>query len=185
VTLLNTLPGSGASTDGTSRNGDRVHGTPTATPDAETPEVGWGFTHTRFSADVGGSEATERVRQQLEDVGGLPQNQHIMGWDADNPEPVKGRYDFEDLDRRIDFVRSSGSTPIVTLCCAPEMCAWCAWATFPPESAGCRASMARSALGTVRVVWCGLGHRCSPEAQGASGERVFRSLRHDLQELVG
>ncbi|MFJ9102915.1 xylan 1,4-beta-xylosidase [Streptomyces sp. NPDC102405] len=120
VTLLNTLPGSGAGTDGTSRNGDKVHGTPTTTPDAETPEVGWGFTHTQFSADEGSSAATERVEGLLADAGGVPQNQHIMGWGADNPEPVKGRYDFEDLDRRIDLIRASGSTPIVTLCCAPD-----------------------------------------------------------------
>ncbi|MEU6356038.1 xylan 1,4-beta-xylosidase [Streptomyces sp. NPDC047072] len=120
VTLLNTLSGNGAGTDGTSRNGDRVHGTPTTTPDAETPEVGWGFTHTQFSADEGSSEATERVEGLIKDSGGLPQNQHIMGWGADNPEPVKGRYDFEDLDRRVDFMRASGSTPVLTLCCAPD-----------------------------------------------------------------
>ncbi|MEU0413643.1 xylan 1,4-beta-xylosidase [Streptomyces griseorubiginosus] len=120
VTLLNTLPGSGAGTDGTSRNGDRVHGTPTTTPDADTPDVGWGFTHTQFSADEGSSTATERVEQEIKDAGGIPQNQHIMGWGADNPEPVKGRYDFEDLDRRVDFIRASGSTPTITLCCAPD-----------------------------------------------------------------
>jgi hypothetical protein len=120
VTLLNTLPGSGAGTDGTSRNGDKVHGTPTTTPDADTPDVGWGFTHTQFSADEGSSTATARVGRLLKDAGGLPQNQHIMGWGADNPEPVKGRYDFEDLDRRVDFIRASGSTPTITLCCAPD-----------------------------------------------------------------
>ncbi|MFF7054315.1 xylan 1,4-beta-xylosidase [Streptomyces griseorubiginosus] len=120
VTLLNTLPGSGTGTDGTSRNGDRVHGTPTTTPDADTPDVGWGFTHTQFSADEGSSTAGERVEQGIKDAGGIPQNQHIMGWGADNPEPVKGRYDFEDLDRRVDFVRASGSTPTLTLCCAPD-----------------------------------------------------------------
>lgn len=42
VTLLSTLPGNGVNTDGTSRDGDKVHGNPTATPDAENPEVGWG-----------------------------------------------------------------------------------------------------------------------------------------------
>ncbi|MCT9076749.1 GH39 family glycosyl hydrolase [Streptomyces fulvoviolaceus] len=120
VTLLNTLPGNGAGTDGTSRDGDKVHGTPTTTPDAETPEVGWGFTHTQFSADEGSSAATERVEGMLADAGGLPQIQHIMGWGSDNPEPVKGRYDFEDMDRRVDFIRASGGTPVVTLCCAPD-----------------------------------------------------------------
>ncbi|MFC8350548.1 xylan 1,4-beta-xylosidase [Streptomyces sp. NPDC057280] len=120
VTLLNTLPGNGASTDGTTSNGSRAHGTPTSTPDAGTPDVGWGFTHTQHSADEGSSTAVERVEGRIADVGGLPQNQHLMGWGADNPEPVEGRYDFEDMDRRIDFIRASGSTPVVTLCCAPD-----------------------------------------------------------------
>jgi hypothetical protein len=120
VTLLNTLPGGGTSTEGTSRDGDKVHGTPASPPDETTPDVGWGFTHTQFSADEGSPAATGRVEGLLSEAGGLPQNQHIMGWGADNPEPVEGRYDFEALDRRIDFMRSSGGTPVVTLCCAPD-----------------------------------------------------------------
>ncbi|WP_432195867.1 GH39 family glycosyl hydrolase [Streptomyces sp. bgisy027] len=120
VTLLNTLPGNGVNTDGTTRDGDKPHGNPTATPDATDPQVGWGFTHTQHSADEGASAAVQRVRGRLADAGGLPQIQHVMGWGADNPEPVRGRYDFEAMDRRIDFVRASGSTPVVTLCCAPD-----------------------------------------------------------------
>ncbi|MGW1957375.1 GH39 family glycosyl hydrolase [Streptomyces sp. NPDC001920] len=120
VTLLSTLPGNGTSTAGTTRDGDKVHGSPTATPDATNPEVGWGFTHTRFSADEGDSAAVERVEGRLADAGGLPQIQHVMGWGADNPEPVEGRYDFEAMDSRIDFIRASGGTPVVTLCCAPD-----------------------------------------------------------------
>ncbi|MGV9454266.1 GH39 family glycosyl hydrolase [Streptomyces sp. NPDC003635] len=119
VTLLNTLPGNGASTEGTTRDGDKVHGTPTATPNATNPEVGWGFTHTQFSADEGDPAAVDRVEKRLADAG-LAQIQHLMGWGADNPEPVPGRYDFEAMDRRIDFVRASGGTPVVTLCCAPD-----------------------------------------------------------------
>ncbi|MFI9770079.1 xylan 1,4-beta-xylosidase [Streptomyces sp. NPDC052415] len=118
VTLFNTLPGGGASTEGTTRDGDKVHGTPTAPADGTGPEVGWGFTHTQFSADEGDAAAVRRVEQRLPE--GMPQIQHIMGWGADNPEPVKGRYDFEAMDRRIDFVRASGGTPVVTLCCAPD-----------------------------------------------------------------
>ncbi|WP_155055482.1 GH39 family glycosyl hydrolase [Streptomyces blattellae] len=120
VTLLNTLPGNGASTEGTAREGDRVHGTPAPAPDQPEPEVGWGFTHTQFSADEGSPAAVARVEGLLSRGGGLPQVQHIMGWGADNPEPVKGRYDFAAMDRRIDFVRESGGTPVVTLCCAPD-----------------------------------------------------------------
>ncbi|MFJ5263031.1 xylan 1,4-beta-xylosidase [Streptomyces sp. NPDC088387] len=118
LTLLNTLPGDGGSTAGTTPDGDKVHGTPLR-PTETGPNVGWGFTHTQFSADEGSAAAVSRVEKRL-DAGGLPQNQHIMGWGADNPEPVKGRYDFEALDRRIDFARATTSTPVVTLCCAPD-----------------------------------------------------------------
>ncbi|MFJ4684100.1 xylan 1,4-beta-xylosidase [Streptomyces sp. NPDC088789] len=131
VTLLNTLPGDGSPV-GTTPDGDRVHGTP-ATPARTGPDVGWGFTHTQFSADAGSPEAVARVEERLTGTGPrtdtgtdtgtgapLPQNQHIMGWGADNPEPAKGRYDFAALDRRIDFARATGATPVITLCCAPD-----------------------------------------------------------------
>ncbi|MFE2888165.1 xylan 1,4-beta-xylosidase [Streptomyces sp. NPDC059272] len=118
VTLINTLPG-GGSTAGTSRDGDKVHGTPATPPDTDRPEVGWGFTHTQYSADEGSDTATERVEGLL-GKSQLPQDQAIMGWGADNPEPVKGRYDFGALDRRVDFMRTSGGTPVITLCCSPD-----------------------------------------------------------------
>ncbi|MDX2823966.1 xylan 1,4-beta-xylosidase [Streptomyces ipomoeae] len=118
VTLISTLPGDG-STVGTTRDGDKVHGTP-ATPSEDTgPSVGWGFTHTQYSADEGSADAIGRVEERLREQP-LPQIQHIMGWGAGNPELVKGRYDFEEMDRRIDFVRATGGTPVVTLCCAPD-----------------------------------------------------------------
>lgn len=120
VTLVNTLPGGGASTAGTSRDGDKVHGTPATPTDRPEPSVGWGFTHTQYSADEGSGTAVERVEQLLAKDGGLPQDQALMGWGADNPEPVKGHYDFGAMDRRIDFIRRSGGTPVVTLCCSPD-----------------------------------------------------------------
>ncbi|TVZ88962.1 glycosyl hydrolase family 39 [Streptomyces sp. BK340] len=119
VTLINTLP-SGGSTAGTSRDGDKVHGTPATSPERPEPYVGWGFTHTQYSADQGSGAATGRVAGLLAKNGGLPQDQALMGWGADNPEPVKGHYDFGAMDRRIDFIRRSGGTPVVTLCCSPD-----------------------------------------------------------------
>lgn len=81
--------------------------------------LGFGFTHTQYSADMGGSAARERVKSRLARVR-LPQNQHIMGWGAQNPEPSPGRYDFSSLDRRMELVRATGGTPVITLCCAPD-----------------------------------------------------------------
>jgi hypothetical protein len=50
----------------------------------------------------------------------MVQAQPIMGWGVDNPEPSPGQYDFESLDRRMDFIRRSGGIPVITLCCAPD-----------------------------------------------------------------
>ncbi|MEU1043040.1 xylan 1,4-beta-xylosidase [Streptomyces sp. NPDC005907] len=119
LTLLNTLPGDGGSTAGTTPDGDKVHGTPAVPHGAVGPEVGWGLTHTQFSADQGSGAATARVKGLLSKRR-LPQIQHIMGWGAGNPEPVKGRYAFAEMDHRIDFVRATGGTPVVTLCCSPD-----------------------------------------------------------------
>ncbi|WP_046728974.1 GH39 family glycosyl hydrolase [Streptomyces humi] len=120
VALVHMFPGGGSGAAGTTRDGDKVHGTPATPPDTVEPYVGWGFTHTQYSADEGSATATERVEGLLAKDAGLPQNQAVMGWGADNPEPVKGRYDFGALDRRVDFMRRSGGTPVITLCCSPD-----------------------------------------------------------------
>jgi hypothetical protein len=77
----------------------------------------WGFTHTDESADTGPTSdvaATGIARQPM------PQNQHIMGWGARNPEPTPGTYDFRSLDERIRYIRRTRGMPIITLCCAPD-----------------------------------------------------------------
>ncbi|MET9363846.1 xylan 1,4-beta-xylosidase [Streptomyces sp. NPDC006632] len=83
------------------------------------PALGWGFTHTQHSADTGDGDAVARARELLSGRG-LPQDQAIMGWGVGNPEPSPGTYDFADLDRRIAYIRSTGATPVITLCCAPD-----------------------------------------------------------------
>ncbi|MEW2254477.1 xylan 1,4-beta-xylosidase [Streptomyces sp. NPDC047869] len=120
VTLLGTPPGGGAGTAGTSRDGGGAHGTPAAPRGRPELAVGWGFTHTQYSADQGSATATGRVAGRLAKDRGLPQVQALMGWGADNPEPVKGHYDFGAMDRRVGFIRESGGTPVITLCCAPD-----------------------------------------------------------------
>ncbi len=80
---------------------------------------GWGFTHTQHSADVGREASIDSVTSALEEPR-LVQVQHIMGWGAENPEPSEDDYDFDSLDRRIQFIRDSGGVPVITLCCAPD-----------------------------------------------------------------
>ncbi|WP_433343097.1 GH39 family glycosyl hydrolase [Streptomyces sp. CA-253872] len=101
LTLITTLPGGAGAGPG------------------EGPALGWGFTHTQYSADSGDAAAERRARKALK-AAPLPQNQHVMGWGASNPEPSPGRYDFAELDRRVALMRASGSAPVLTLCCAPD-----------------------------------------------------------------
>jgi hypothetical protein len=79
----------------------------------------WGFTHTQFSADRGNPRALDSARDALTRQP-LVQAQAIMGWGADNPEPAPGRFDFRSLDARVDLIRRSQGTPVITLCCAPD-----------------------------------------------------------------
>lgn len=105
---------------GTSTDGAKVHGTPPpAAKGAPKAELGWGITHTQFSADSGDAAARGRAEKLLAGQK-LPQIQHLMGWGSNNPEPSPGRYQFDEMDSRIDLIRRTGGTPVVTLCCAPD-----------------------------------------------------------------
>ncbi|MDD7940869.1 hypothetical protein PHK61_20815 [Actinomycetospora lutea] len=81
--------------------------------------LGPGLTHTQFSAIDAGPQAAGQVAVALA-AQPMPQAQHIMGFGVANPEPSPGEYDFAGLDARMDFIRRSGGTPVITLCCAPD-----------------------------------------------------------------
>ncbi|WP_235978218.1 glycoside hydrolase family protein [Streptomyces lycii] len=113
-------PGGGEGVaDGRGGAGSGPHGSSRPAADSAGPALGWGLTHTRYSADQGERGARERAEKLLSQRR-LPQNQHIMGWGALNPEPSPGRYDFASLDSRVELVRRTGGTPVITLCCAPD-----------------------------------------------------------------
>jgi hypothetical protein len=79
-----------------------------------------GVTHTQHSADAWNNPAAvSRARGLLREAV-VYQNQHIMGWGADNPEKSPGTYDFGSLDARVALMRATGATPVITLCCAPD-----------------------------------------------------------------
>jgi len=87
-------------------------------PDPRTLAVG--VTHTQNSIDGwGGDEANASARAVLTATASY-QNQHIFGWGALNPEPSPGVFDWSSLDRRMELIRSTGGTPVITLCCAPD-----------------------------------------------------------------
>lgn len=80
-----------------------------------------GVTHTQYSLDVGGADpqAVARAKALLKGACRY-QNQHVMGWGADNPEPSPGVYQWDSLDSRLRLIRSMGAMPVITLCAAPD-----------------------------------------------------------------
>jgi hypothetical protein len=92
----------------------------TAAP-AATPSLRIGVTHASPSLDPWGSPiAVASGEALLSTVAGTLQNQHIMGWGAGNPEPAPGTFDWASLDRRMDLIRRTNGTPVITLCCSPD-----------------------------------------------------------------
>jgi hypothetical protein len=79
-----------------------------------------GVTHTHARWENGHPDAVARVKKRLEEARIRYQNQHIMGWGADNPQPSPGVYNWSSLDRRLDLIRSMADTiPVITFCTAP------------------------------------------------------------------
>jgi hypothetical protein len=80
-----------------------------------------GITHTQYSADASGDRAAITGAEVTIAAGGnCLENQNLMGWGAENPEPSPGVDDFASLDARMRLIRSTGGTPVLTLCCAPD-----------------------------------------------------------------
>lgn len=47
------------------------------------------------------------------------QNQHIMNWGVEDPEPEPDKYNWTSLDKRIHLIKSMDAIPIITFCTAP------------------------------------------------------------------
>ena len=85
-----------------------------------TSHLAVGVTHTQYSVDPWGSPDAVAAARSLLSSTPLQQNQHIMGWGALNPEPSPGRYDWSTLDRRVQLMLDTTTTPTITLAGAPD-----------------------------------------------------------------
>jgi hypothetical protein len=96
----------------------------TVTVDRTTPaglsQLALGVTHTQYSLDPSGDPTAVASGTALLAAATVYQNQSIYGWGATNPEPSPGVYDWSSLDQRLNLIRSTGGTPVITLCCAPD-----------------------------------------------------------------
>lgn len=75
----------------------------------------------------GGRASVGRAKQVIGSSLGF-ENVPIMGWGSPDPEPSEGTYDWSGLDQRVQFMRSTGATKMITLCCAPG------WMRDPSQS---------------------------------------------------
>ncbi|MGD0223264.1 MAG: hypothetical protein ABSF71_13070 [Terriglobia bacterium] len=90
--------------------------------DRSTPEgishFSIGVTHTQPKWEDGNPQAVARAKELLA-TGLKYQNQHLMDWGTENPEPKPGVFNWGSLDKRIALIRSMGGNPVITLCTAP------------------------------------------------------------------
>jgi hypothetical protein len=110
---VSTTHGQGTSSNGRDRATPRHH-----LPDPPTLAVG--VTHTQYSIDSWDDETANASARAVLTATASYQNQHIFGWGALNPQPSPGVFDWSSLDRRMELIRSTGGTPVITLCCAPD-----------------------------------------------------------------
>lgn len=92
-----------------------------------------GATHTQESIVSGGDAAAIVDAKSLLANGLDYQNQHIIGWGADNlwddPSKDPSQWNWSSLDRRVAVMRDTNTKPILTLCCAPT---WMVDETWTP-----------------------------------------------------
>jgi hypothetical protein len=87
-------------------------------PDPATLAIG--VTHTQYTIGNWSDPAANASARAVLTGTATYQNQHIFGWGALNPEPSPGQFDWTSLDKRINLIRATGGTPVITLCCAPD-----------------------------------------------------------------
>jgi hypothetical protein len=78
-----------------------------------------GATHTQYSADSYNDLTAVATARCLLQNACVYQNQHIMGWGAANPEPSPGVYNWATLDERVQLMRDTNATKVITFCGAP------------------------------------------------------------------
>ena len=98
-----------------------IEADPGFTWDKQTVPLDLGVTHTQDSlGSHDPEEATDRGKEILADNSAIWQNNHLMGFGTDNPEPSPGDYDWDSLDQRMELTEETGGKAMLTLCCAPD-----------------------------------------------------------------
>jgi hypothetical protein len=85
-----------------------------------TSALSTGATHTQYSLDSFGNSAAVTNGKRLLQASTVYQNQHVMGWGAENPEISPGNFDWRTMDGRVQIMRDTNGVKVITLCAAPD-----------------------------------------------------------------
>ena len=88
-------------------------------PTTVTSQMAIGATHEHYDADPQNNAKAVASAKHLMQTSLAYQNQQIMGWGADNPEPAPGVYNWSSLDERVQLMQGTKAQMVLTLCCAP------------------------------------------------------------------
>ena len=78
-----------------------------------------GITHTQNDNALGTNKSAIAAEKKLIQSSAVIENVPLMGWGSPDPEPAPGQYSWGVLDSRIEFMHDTGTTEMITLCCAP------------------------------------------------------------------
>jgi hypothetical protein len=66
------------------------------------------------------AQALSSARRVMSSIPGMLEDTAIMDWGLPDPEPSPGVFNLSALAARIRLIRSTGGTPVITLCAAPD-----------------------------------------------------------------
>ena len=84
-----------------------------------TSQMAIGATHEHYDADPWNNTKAVTSAKKLMETSLAYQNQQMMGWGVDDPEPAPGVYNWSSLDKRVQLMRNTNAHMVLTLCCAP------------------------------------------------------------------
>jgi hypothetical protein len=91
------------------------------TPTSARFSYGFDFSQEGPYANSGSpAQALSSARRVMSSIPGMLEDTAIMDWGLPDPEPSPGVFDLSGLAARIRLITSTGGTPVITLCTAPD-----------------------------------------------------------------
>jgi hypothetical protein len=87
------------------------------------PQFSYGFDFAQrgpYPGPQSDASAVASAYRVLSSIAGMYEDTSIMDWGLPDPEPRPGSFHFSALASRIRLITSTGGTPVVTLCAAPD-----------------------------------------------------------------